>query len=103
MKRIALLFITVLLASPAFADQCDANIKKINESLQNTTDQSSDDSQSYYGSPSYSDPQSAGSTPNQDEVIRLQEKAMEQQAAGDSKGCVTTTSQALKLLQRTGG
>ncbi|MCY1269306.1 hypothetical protein D3C76_901360 [compost metagenome] len=84
MKATYLIIATALLAGPVFAadeDVCSTNIQKIDESMKNTA---------------------ASDATVQDQVMRLQEKALQAQAAGDTKGCVASSSEALKLLKRSG-
>lgn len=84
MKRSVLLITMAVLASPVLADDlCDSNIQKIDEAMKtdgNTTD----------------------TTPQQDQVMRLQEKAIQAKAAGDIQGCIAASSEALKLLKKSG-
>ncbi|MBO3276722.1 hypothetical protein [Pseudomonas schmalbachii] len=84
MKRTVLVIAMAMLAGPVFADDlCSTNIQKIDDTMKT----------------------SATTNPTvEDQVMRLQEKALEKQAAGDTKGCIAASSEALKLLERqTGG
>ncbi|AYC34140.1 hypothetical protein D3880_18010 [Pseudomonas cavernae] len=84
MKRTALLIATALLASPVFAaDLCDSNIQKIDDAVKTNVTTSD-------------------TTPRQDQVMRLQEKAIQAKAAGDIQTCIATSGEALKLLMKSG-
>lgn len=81
MKRTALLITAALLASPAFAaDLCSDNLQKIDAAVQ----------------------ANAGDAQTQDQAMRLQEKAIQAQQAGNTKACIAQTEKALKLLNQSG-
>lgn len=79
MKRTALLITAALLASPAFAaDLCSDNLQKIDAAVQTH----------------------ASSAQSEDQAMRLQEKAIQSQQAGNTKACIAQTEKALKLLKQ---
>jgi hypothetical protein len=82
MKRAALLITAALLASPAFADDlCSTNLQKVEDAMKTTTN----------------------NTQAQEQAMRLQEKASQAQAAGNTKECIAHTEKALKLLKDNAG
>ncbi|UCL86297.1 hypothetical protein [Pseudomonas sp. HS-18] len=82
MKRAALLITAALLASPAFADDlCSTNLQKVDDTVKTTTN----------------------NTQAQEQAMRLQEKAAQAQAAGNTKECIAHTEKALKLLKDNAG
>lgn len=82
MKRAALLFTAALLASPAFAaDLCSDNLQKVDDAVRTTTN----------------------NTQAQEQAMRLQEKAAQAQADGDTKACIAQTEKALQLLKKHSG
>lgn len=84
MKPTVLLISMALLAGPVLADDlCDSNIQKIDDEMKTQVNATDTD-------------------PRQDQVMRLQEKAIQAQAAGDIQTCISTSSEALKLLKKAG-
>lgn len=82
MKRAALLITAALLASPAFAaDLCSDNLQKIDDAVKTTTNNAQ----------------------AQEQVMRLQEKAVQAQSSGNTKDCIAQTEKALKLLKQNSG
>ncbi|MCY1281760.1 hypothetical protein D9M68_375810 [compost metagenome] len=85
MKRTFLFLAAALMVSPAFAagDLCDANLQKIDDSLKTETNNTTLDQR----------------------IGALRDKAAQEQAAGDTKACISTTTEALTMLekQKSGG
>lgn len=83
MKRTALIFACALAASPAFAndDLCATNLQKIDDHLATQT--------------------ALGEAAKQ-QVDDLRKQAVQAQQAGDTKGCVGHSTQAVTLLEKTG-
>ncbi|WP_236198908.1 hypothetical protein [Pseudomonas pseudonitroreducens] len=82
MKRAALLITAALLASPAFAaDLCSDNLRKVDDAVKTVTN----------------------NTQAQEQAMRLQEKAAQAQAAGNTKACIAQTEKALQLLKKNAG
>ncbi|MDH1008304.1 hypothetical protein N5J43_09885 [Pseudomonas nicosulfuronedens] len=82
MKRAALLITAALLTSPAFAaDLCSDNLQKVDDAVKTVTN----------------------NTQAQEQAMRLQEKAAQAQAAGDTKACIAQTEKALQLLKKNAG
>jgi hypothetical protein len=82
MKRAALLITAALLASPAFAaDLCSDNLQKVDDAVKTTTN----------------------NTQAQEQAMRLQEKAAQAQADGNTKACIAQTEKALQLLKHNSG
>ena len=80
MKRAFLFLSAALMISPVFAagDICQANLQKIDDSLKTDV----------------SKPELV------ERVGKLRDRAVQAQAAGDTKTCIATSSQALALLER---
>lgn len=82
MKPTVLLIGMALLAGPALADDlCDSNIQKIDDEMK-------------------AEVKMTDTNARQDQVMRLQEKAIQAQAAGDIQTCISTSNEALKLLMK---
>ncbi|MCY1411452.1 hypothetical protein D3C76_621390 [compost metagenome] len=81
MKATLLAFAAALLVSPVFAgDLCDSNLQKIDDTLKSTNNATLTE-----------------------KVSSLRDKAAQEKASGDTKACISTTSEALVMLERTGG
>ncbi len=81
MKRTALLFTCALLTTPVFAadDLCSLNLQKLDDAKSSTA---------------------TLMDPLKSQIEDLHSKAQQEQAAGDNKGCIATTTQALDLLKK---
>ncbi|MBM7063041.1 hypothetical protein JQX08_20175 [Pseudomonas sp. UL073] len=79
MKRFVILLTASLLAAPAFADElCTTNLQKLDDALATKTP--------------------IGQTGTK-QAEELKAKAEQAKAAGDEKGCVSHSTQALQLLE----